>query len=99
MYRTSHTTENNKAKCLNYRNGKRCGRKATALVNYINKVTGRPGFMPRCAECAHNDDVTFRTVCGAGFEVCAPDPRDPMQQRRYNPCGEGYAEEVPPYLE
>jgi hypothetical protein len=96
MYRTSHTTENNKAKCLNYRNGKRCGRKAVALVNFINPVNRLPGHMPRCMECAHADDVTFRTICKAGYEVCPPDPRDRMQQRRYNPCGEGYAEEVDP---
>ena len=80
--RLAHTTTDGKAKCLHYRNGKRCGRKATALVNYKSKATGRPGFMPRCDECAGDDDVTFFTTSAAGYFVKV-NVMDPMQQRQY----------------
>jgi len=48
--RTSHTTTTQKAKCLHYRNGSRCGRMGKVLVSYQD----RQGYhrSPVCQECA-----------------------------------------------
>lgn len=80
--RLSHTTKDGKAQCLHYRNGKRCGRKATTLCNYRNKVNGLPGFMPRCSECSGDSDVEFYTTSDAGYFVKV-NALDMMQQRQY----------------
>ena len=48
--RASHTTTTQKAKCLHYRNGSRCGRVSKVLVSYQD----RQGYhrSPVCQECA-----------------------------------------------
>ena len=48
--RASHTTVQNKAKCLNYRNGKRCGRVARTLVSFTDHLGQHT--QPMCEECA-----------------------------------------------
>ena len=88
----AHTTKSGLAKCLAYRNRKRCGRKAVAVVNY-RKANGEAGHQTRCKECSNNSDVTFRTVCNKGFAVRV-DPLDSWQTRQYIPVGEAYAEDT-----
>jgi hypothetical protein len=51
MTRSTLTTKQNKAKCLNYRNGRRCGRLGRYLVSGVNPLTGQPFSYPACAEC------------------------------------------------
>jgi len=61
MARASLTTKTNKAKCLAYRNGKRCGR--VAIVLLPRSTTART----RCASCAEGHEA--REVSPKGFRV------------------------------
>lgn len=70
--RQTHTTQANKAKCLAYRNGKRCGRVATHIVRY-NGARGAVGEQPRCDECASHDDVISSIDSQNGF-IVSTDP-------------------------
>jgi len=80
--RHSITDTNNRAKCMAWRNGKRCNRKATTVVFY-RKPTQIEGHQARCAECAQNTDVTrIEQECERGFTVHVS-PLDPMHQRHY----------------
>ena len=88
--RLAHTTKSGLAKCLAYRNRKRCGRKATSVVNY-HQAHGGAAHQPRCEGCSNSSDVFFRTVCKRGFTVRV-DPLDSWQMRQYVPVGEAYAE-------
>ena len=58
--RSTHTTKQKKAKCLVYRNGKRCGRVGKILVSY----TDRQGYhrYPVCAECAAKIEADGGTI-------------------------------------
>ena len=47
---TTHTTKSRKAKCLHYRNGKRCGRVGKVLVSFSDHQ-GHHEY-PVCKECA-----------------------------------------------
>lgn len=80
--KVNHTDKNGIAKCLSYRNGKRCGRKAKAVVFYRSMVgTGRHS---RCIECSTNEDVVrIEQQNDNGFTVTV-DPFDSMSQRKYN---------------
>jgi hypothetical protein len=49
--RTSHTLTDKRAKCLNYRNGKRCGRLARQLASGWCSHTSFPYKRPVCIEC------------------------------------------------
>jgi len=68
--RRSHTTIENQAKCLAYRDGKRCGRVARFVVEY----TDQQGFHKQsvCAECKDRIIASGGTVTQAsptGFKV------------------------------
>lgn len=58
--RVSHTTVRGKAKCLNYRNGKRCGRVAKTLVSFTDHLGWHT--QPMCEECAAAVAATGGTV-------------------------------------
>ena len=65
----SHTTIENQAKCLAYRDGKRCGRVARFVVEYTQQ-----GFHKQsvCAECKDRIIASGGTVTQAsptGFKV------------------------------
>jgi hypothetical protein len=52
--RTSHTTQQGKAKCLMYRDGKRCGRVAKHVITTKRGVSGVTwSHAPACNECCH----------------------------------------------
>ena len=77
MNRLTLTTKSGKAKCLNYRNGKRCGRVAVVELCTPGRIIyARKSHLPRvvCAECAvslvgqYGQDVV-RGVSRKGFKV------------------------------
>lgn len=90
--RESHTTTDNKARCLAYRNGKRCGRIAKTLCNYKN-VNGQTCFQARCSECAGHADVFHYIECENGFVVSSSNV-DGWQERHYRPLGPAVAVDV-----
>jgi len=47
---TTHTTKSGKAKCLHYRNGRRCGRVGKIMVSFRDRQ-GHHEY-PVCRECA-----------------------------------------------
>lgn len=49
-HRPSHTTKQNKAKCLHYRSGKRCGRVARFIVSHSDHRAMWDGVTV-CEEC------------------------------------------------
>lgn len=61
--RHSHTTKTKKAKCLSYRNGKRCGRVAKLVVEYGNQRQSV------CQECADRIGGTILQESPKGFTV------------------------------
>ena len=82
MTRQAITDKQNRARCMAWRNGKRCNRKATTVILY-RKVTCQIGHQARCAECAQNPDVTqIEKTCERGFTVHVS-PLDVMHQRHY----------------
>jgi hypothetical protein len=64
--RTSHTTTSQKAKCLKYRNGQRCGRVGTILVSFQDHQ-GWHSY-PVCKECATD-------IVAGGGEAVEASPR------------------------
>jgi len=86
MERISHTTKTGKAKCLAYRNGKRCGRVATVEV-----VCGTHR-QTMCRECAdaiveqHGSKVV-RQESRKGFTVRNAAPFSGMVSREYKRRG------------
>ena len=74
--RHPHTNQQHKAKCLAYRNGKRCGRVAKAEVVYQPKHLPRKmtWHLPVCNECkealaAEYGSGIVRQECANGFTV------------------------------
>jgi hypothetical protein len=69
--RLSHTTKSGKAKCLHYRNGKRCGRVARHEVEYTERYFRK--HQPVCDECleAIHDEcsITILQTSHNGFTV------------------------------
>lgn len=73
----AHTTKTKKAKCLKYRNRKRCGRKAVHEVTFIDTMVRVSAMhMPVCDECLEelqtNDryrNVVVRQSNKKGFTV------------------------------
>ena len=81
MTRQAITDKRNRAKCMAWRGGKRCNRKATTVVFYRKPTVNLDGRQARCAECAQNPDVTqIEKTCECGFTVS---PLDVMHQRHY----------------
>jgi len=81
MNRHTITNKQNRAKCMAWRNGKRCNRKATTVVFYRKLCS--EGHQARCAECAQANDVRrIERACERGFTVYVS-PLDPMHQRHY----------------
>ena len=79
-HRHSHTTKQNKAKCLAYRDGKRCGRVAKFVVDYTDHQGHH--HQAACQECKNRvtanggkvvtENAKGFTVCSAGgFSGCA----------------------------
>lgn len=84
MKRHSHTTKTGKAKCLSYRDGKRCGRIAKVVVESKDHI----GYhkMSVCDECAvrmveQGGCVIIRSKCG--FRVVSSAAWSGMVARMY----------------
>jgi len=83
MTRHTITNKQNRAKCMAWRGGQRCNRKAVAVVTYRKPTINLDGRQARCAECAQNADVTrVEKVCERGFTVHV-NSLDQMHQRHY----------------
>jgi len=86
--RQSHTTIGKKAKCLAYRNSKRCGRVAVALVDCNTATQGKKYDMPMCQECADERVMHWSGIIkiqnDQGFTVSS-DVFDTWHQRYYHP--------------
>lgn len=69
--KASHTTKTKKAKCLHYRNGKRCGRVAKALVCYQNPATLHLGktTIPMCEDCSKMGEVIEFSPKGFSIQI------------------------------
>ena len=68
--RTSHTTKTKKAKCLNYRSGRRCGRVARHEVVYLGNGWHHLSVCDEClAELQEKYDVTVQASSPEGLFV------------------------------
>lgn len=68
--RISHTTKQKKAKCLAYRNGKRCGRVARVVGSYDTSGTRRVSHhQSLCVECAERLGAQVTQENSKGFTV------------------------------
>lgn len=76
------TTKKNKAKCLAYRNGKRCNRIARAVITF----TSHSGYHRQsvCKECAGRKDAIIVQESSSGFNVRVVGFG--MQSREYIAC-------------
>ena len=63
----THTTKQEKAKCLAYRAGKRCGRIAKVEATWTD--TQGDHHAPLCAACADRLNATIQQSSPRGFHV------------------------------
>ena len=68
MTRSILTDKKNRAKCLAYRNGKRCGRKATVLMTRSHDLHSRV-VCQECADRQASEGASVKQVNRAGFNV------------------------------
>ena len=79
MKATTHVTKSGKAKCLAYRNGKRCGRVAKCIVLHKDSA-GNVGPMAACSECSEGNEVLKSSPKGFAVSVSTFGP----VSREYN---------------
>lgn len=79
--RSSHTTKRGKAKCLAYRNGKRCGRVAV-VVGFVLSQHLQHASM--CRECSERLGAEVAIESAFGFKVRTTTLMG-YTERRYTP--------------
>ena len=84
--RHTHTTKTEKAKCLAYRDGKRCGRVAKFVITFTSPTGHHTQSV--CAECAKREGATISQESPKGFCVQSGGGFSGMVSRRYIEIGE-----------